>query len=642
MRVPLPSRIARHRLVWVLLAAAAGIAGYSLFRAQQALSSARSSLAEASEVRFQSLSLDRSLPSGFEPIGSAPSYNDAARFQGRLYLAGAGGLTRLDPDGKPDAEFRPGLELPSSPLTALAIGLAADSAEPELWIATASEGLLAYNGRAFRHIRPENPAARKVTSLAVIGNGRIAFGTDRLGVLVYDGKHIGWLHPSLRDLRVTTLAGDETSLWVGTADQGLIHLRAGELQRYTEPEGLPDAHVTALAISDDQAFAGTPAGVVEFNGSRLIRQLAPGAFVRSLALQDNRLMIGTLEDGVLDLPLTTTSRRPGTTPSQSLDGEIRRIVSNDEPLLVLTPDAAYQLGVRNRWQRITPQDEGKLTDRNVSALHVDPDARLWIGYFDRGLDVTDPTGHTTHIEDDHVFCVNRIVRDPSRQATAVATANGLVYFDSALRQREVLGRTEGLIANHVTDLAAIPGGLAVATPAGITLLDAAGPRSLYAFHGLVNNHVYAIATEGTRLLAGTLGGLSILDSGEVRASFTTANSGLKQNWITAIVRAGDEWFLGTYGAGVLRLDANGRWTALPERSGAFVVNPNAMLATEDAVYAGTLDRGLAIYHRAAGRWTLVTRGLPSANVTAITRSGGMILIGTDNGLVRVPEGNLLL
>ncbi|MCX6624482.1 MAG: hypothetical protein NTY38_26150, partial [Acidobacteria bacterium] len=307
---------------------------------------------------------------------------------------------------------------------------------------------------------------------------------------------------------------------------------------------------------------------------------------------------------------------------------------------VLTPDAAYRLGARERWQRITSQNAGKLTDRNVSALHVDPDGRVWIGYFDRGLDVAEPGGRTTHIEDDHIFCVNRIIRAPDRQATAVATANGLVFFDSTLRQREVLGRAEGLIANHATDVVAIPGGLAVATPAGITFLDAAGPRSLYAFHGLVNNRVYTLAAEGTRLMAGTLGGLSILDSGEVRSSFTTANSGLKHNWITAIVRAGGEWFVGTYGAGVLRLDANGRWTALPEPSGAFVVNPNAMLATDSAVYAGTLDRGLAIYHRAAGRWSLLIRGLPSTNVTAITRSGGVLYLGTDNGLVHVSEGNL--
>ena len=643
MRVGLT--IPRRRLLWILPAAGAllaviGFAGYSLFRARSALQTARSGFARDTELEFQRGELGRTLPPGFESLRSAPSYTGAAFFQGHLYLAGAGGLTRLDSGGRPEAEFRPGLELPSSAITAIATGLASDSSEPELWLGTASEGILAYNGRILRHLRPANPAARKITSVLPLGNGRIAFGTERLGVLVYDGKRIGWAHPSLRNLRVTALAGDDASLWVGTADQGLLNLRAGELHRWSEAEGLPDAHITAIALQGDRAYAGTPAGAVEFSADRLGRQLAPGSFVESLAARNNTLLVGTLEQGLLELPLSA-ARRPGTGVSSTLDGEIRRIVTHDDQVLVLTPDAVYHLSARHQWQRLAFPDDSRLTDRNVSALHVDSQGRLWVGYFDRGLDISEPTGSTRHIEDDHVFCVNRIVQDPSRQATAVATANGLIFFDSSRRQRELLGRAEGLIANHVTGLAPIPGGLAVATPAGITFLDSAGPRSLFAFHGLVNNHVYALASDGTRLLAGTLGGLSILDDGEVRASYTTANSSLKQNWITGLVHAGQDWFAGTYGAGVLRLDSGGRWTPLAEPSGAFIVNPNAMLATESAVYAGTLDRGLAIYHRTAGRWSFLTRGLPSSNVTAITCSGGRLYLGTDNGLVRVPEGNLL-
>ena len=101
--------------------------------------------------------------------------------------------------------------------------------------------------------------------------------------------------------------------------------------------------------------------------------------------------------------------------------------------------------------------------------------------------------------------------------SAVATANGLVLFDAAAHEKQVLGKAEGLIANQVTDVLLRGDSrsptITAATPAGITTIDASGTSSLYAFHGLVNNHVYALAAEGTRILAGTLGGLSILDSG---------------------------------------------------------------------------------------------------------------------------------
>jgi ligand-binding sensor domain-containing protein len=213
-------------------------------------------------------------------------------------------------------------------------------------------------------------------------------------------------------------------------------------------------------------------------------------------------------------------------------------------------------------------------------------------------------------------------------------------FDSAGQLQHVLGRDEGLLSNHVTDVWFGSTGMIAATPAGITFLDAAGSRSLYAFHGLVNNHVYTLAAAGERLLAGTLGGLSVLDAGVVRASYTTGNSELKHNWITSIVAFDHDWFVGTYGAGVLRLDETGRWHVFADAGRPLEINPNAMAAGADRVYAGALGEGLFVYERASGRWRVITAGLPSLNVTAIELSGGYLYVGTDNGLVRAAENGI--
>jgi len=70
------------------------------------------------------------------------------------------------------------------------------------------------------------------------------------------------------------------------------------------------------------------------------------------------------------------------------------------------------------------------------------------------------------------------------------------------------------------------------------------------------------------------------------------------------------------------------------------VNPNAMLATNQRVYAGTLDRGLYVYDRSQGRWSDVMQALPSLNVTALAVHNGYLYIGTDSGLIRIPEQNL--
>jgi hypothetical protein len=186
------------------------------------------------------------------------------------------------------------------------------------------------------------------------------------------------------------------------------------------------------------------------------------------------------------------------------------------------------------------------------------------------------------------------------------------------------------------------GGLTIATPAGVTFLDDGRLSSLYAFHGLVNNHVYALGSCQGRLLAGTLGGASWIDGGLVRASFTTANSALRHNWITAIQDAGSTCLVGTYGAGVMAFDGDGTWKTFPDFNGkGFEVNPNAMTVTAKAAYAGSLGRGLAVWDRSNARWNWVTEGLPSLNVTAVAAQNGVIYVGTDNGLVKVEEQRLI-
>src|SRR5207302_6805494 len=137
---------------------------------------------------------------------------------------------------------------------------------------------------------------------------------------------------------------------------------------------------------------------------------------------------------------------------------------------------------RSMFQRVFDVPGARLTDRNISALNVDQAGKLWVGYFDRGLDILEPGfDHVTHFEDDHVFCVNRIAGDNDGSLTAVATANGLVLFDASQKPRRVLGKAEGLIANHVTDVILRPGGgITAATPAGLTTIDPSGTSSLYA------------------------------------------------------------------------------------------------------------------------------------------------------------------
>jgi len=237
--------------------------------------------------------------------------------------------------------------------------------------------------------------------------------------------------------------------------------------------------------------------------------------------------------------------------------------------------------------------------------------------------------------------VNRIWPDAKSGTVAVATANGLVRFGGGGTQQQILTRADGLIADHVTDVVPYREGLAIATPAGLTFLDASGARSMYAFHGLVSNHVYTLGVSGDNLMVGTLGGLSVIDHGNVKLNYTAGSSGLKQNWITAVVPVGDEWMIGTYGSGIVGLDHAGHFRSFEKATAEMEINSNAMLVTPQHVLAGTLGKGLYVYHRERETWTALRDGLPSLNVTALTESNGTIYVGTDNGVVQIQEQKLL-
>lgn len=630
-------RTRKFRLIAAAVVALAVLSvGLALFRAARGFASAQNAVATGG-IPFHTARLDRHV-TPFEPISAPAVFRDAAVFDGNLYLCGPAGLIEYDAAGMVRARYVAGADLPAAPV-AVAIGIAADAGEPELFIATAGEGLVAFNGRGFRQVRADAAAWRNLTALLPLSTGRILLGTAKNGVAVYDGKQIAAFHAELAGLEISALAGDEASVWAGTVNNGLLHWHAGQVDRFGEAEGLPDARVLSIALAGDAAYAGTPLGVAEFVGGRFARVLAEGVFSQSLLVRGDTLVIGTLEEGVIEVPLAPGRPRPARHTGEPVAGKVERLLVMDDALYALASDGLYRAAAHGGgFERVLDRGAAVLADRNVSALAFDSAGRLWVGYFDRGLDILEPgLDRASHREDSHVFCINRIVHDPARGITAAATANGLVLFDAAGRERQVLGRGQGLIADQVTDILVRPGGMTVATPAGITFLDGAGARSLYVFHGLVNNHAYALAAAGDRLLVGTLGGLSVLEGDAVRANYTTANSGLRHNWITAIAPAGDEWFVGTYGAGVLRFDSSGRWHAFADLEPHFEVNPNAMLATDRAVYVGSLDGGLYIFDRARGRWRNVRDGLPSLNVTALAAHDAYIYAGTDNGLVRFRE-----
>jgi ligand-binding sensor domain-containing protein len=634
------------------IALAALILGFCAFvawRAQRALRSSEQDLAARESLPCEVRAVEPQPNPGFESLSAPAVFRGGAFFEGRFYLSGPAGLFAWTPDGRLAHIYHVGTDLPPAPLGPMAVGTLADARHPELLIATSGAGVLAFDGSSFRQIRPADPDVRQVTALLLLDSGSLLLGTAKRGLLVWDGQVLRSFHAITANRYITSLAGNEGNLWIGTLD-GLLHWQGGQAERIGEQQGLPDPRVETIAVDGDRAWVGTPAGVAEFRQGRFSRTLAPGAFAHALLANDGALLVGDFPAGVARVSLaaaaSATLRRSISAPLSNPPGEetssaIEQFLPVADRLFAVAANGLLEQEPDGAWRTVLAGDNALLTDRNISALLADSSGRLWVGYFDRGLDILPAAGgEPSHVENDHVFCINRIVEDSRDRAVAVATANGLVRFDPDGRQKQVLERSSGLIADTVTDVALYGDGVVAATPAGITFLDSTGPHSMYAFQGLVNNHVYALGADGSQLLVGTLGGLSLVSNGMVRRDFTTANSGLRHNWITGLARAGDHWLIGTYGAGVLEMDASGNIAATDATKTGIIINPGALLADGRLVLAGTLGQGLLVGDATGTRWRTVTAGLPSLNVTALATRNGAVYVGTENGLVKISESNL--
>ena len=107
-------------------AAVAGFAGYVFWDASSAVGDSQVQVAAESLIPFITQPAVGSNSAGFEWINAPSSHTDSALFAERIYLAGSTGIVRLGLDGKPEAEYRVGLELPAAPPVSIASGVSTE------------------------------------------------------------------------------------------------------------------------------------------------------------------------------------------------------------------------------------------------------------------------------------------------------------------------------------------------------------------------------------------------------------------------------------------------------------------------------------------------------------------------------------
>jgi ligand-binding sensor domain-containing protein len=652
------------------------VAVFYVVRLNKRIVAERDAQAADARVEVEQTLLRAPSTDGFAIYLNASDARAAASFAGGRYLATSGGLVALDENGSVKRRYTTLDGLTDNDLTALAVF------RERLFIGSRSAGLMAFDGNAFTSYKFVKPKATQVSALAATET-ELLIGSLDGGLFEYDGEQFTRRFNSATGAdfnRVTALLPFESRLYIGTQDSGLYIWREARIERIAQNEGLPSPHVTALAalpsgMSDAGEIAvATDFAVVAVNDANEIKPISNRPNITSLATSGGRLWAGLFSGGLVDLGADRASLQSGSSEkreSLSVAAGLPRAVpavafSDEGQLWALTREGAFVRDERATGPAFEPVASSLVSERVVTSDHItslalDNAGRLWIGYFDHGIDLVAPetSERLSRFEDDRVREINFIAFDPNEDQILAATSRGLVVFDGRLKQTVLTREQNGLISDSIAHVSianvaypvaassqgAMPSGMSrnraliLATAGGLTEITGGRARSLTAFHGLASNHLYTSATVGSRLFVGSLAGLAEIEGLRVVRTYKTSNSHLSHDWVTALAEADGALYIGTNGGGVDALLPTGEWVSFADDrdAGKFEVNQNAMRFDGERLYVGTSDRGLLVYNTRDRRWKRISAGLASQNVTAITSDDHFIYVGTMNGLVRIEK-----
>src|SRR5207302_1230779 len=123
-------------------------------------------------------------------------------------------------------------------------------------------------------------------------------------------------------------------------------------------------------------------GIAEIEAGKVSRTFAPGAFAGTMVLQRDHLLVGTMEQGTLDVFLNgsrTASVRP---VGAAQPAQVDRLIAIENQVYAIANDGLYASTPRGGgWKQLLKREGTLLTDRNISALALDATGKLWVGYF---------------------------------------------------------------------------------------------------------------------------------------------------------------------------------------------------------------------------------------------------------------------
>ncbi len=387
--------------------------------------------------------------------------------------------------------------------------------------------------------------------------------------------------------------------------------------QWVPANGIGSDFVSTFAVSGDNIFAGTDAGVIRSTNNGISwTEVSAGLTntdIRSFAVSNTNLFAGTAGGGVFR---STDNGTSWTAASTGLTNtEIRSLAVLDTNLFTGTAGGGAFRSSDNgtSW---TAASTG-LTNTSVFALVVSG-TNVFAGTWGGGVFLSTNNGASwtsvsigltnLHVSSFTVSGTNLFAG--TFGGVFLSTNNGASWTFTGLTNLPV----SSFAVSGTNFFAGTSGGVFLSTNNGTSWSEAST--------GLIDTDVYSLAILDSSLFAGT----------SVRGIFLSTNNGTTWTSINTGVRAArslavsdTNLFAGTY-AGVSHSTNNGtRWTAteLTNLAYAFAISgTNLFAGTESGVFLSTNN---------GANWSAVSTGLTNTDIRSLAISDTNLFVGTEGG-----------
>jgi ligand-binding sensor domain-containing protein len=417
----------------------------------------------------------------------------------------------------------------------------------------------------------------------------------------------------------TILAGGES---------GLFRVVQGR----STPIAIPEPWIESVAVVADRVYAATAAGLVSGPLDGPLEAVRGGEAVAQAVLHEGRLWTVTQPPQ----PALRVMEAGGHLRDEWIGSPVRRVFSEAGVLLADT-EQGLQRRDPDGWRPVQPR-KGTLP---AGPAHVTALARfrgrLFAGLFDGGIVVAEETAEGLAwkpLSGTAAWGTNALL--VAGGELWIASLRGVARYDGATLM-EVAG------PGAAFSLATTRNGVALGYGQGVFL---PGSTLLSAFHGLPGNQALALLEHEGQLLVATPSGLGAIAGRRVLWRVTGGEGKLPHPWVTSLLANQDGLLVGTWGGGLAHrrvgsgpargaLQDAGSWTTHAETEG-LAVSPGALVSIAGRAWAGTDAHGLWRQSADGARFERVRAALPSARVGALLAEPGVLWVGTDQGVVRLP------